>query len=68
MHPLYTQEKPLDQLFVHNHPSGNPKPSAEDYNITRRLVDAGNLLDINVLDHIIIGENDYYSFKKENDI
>ena len=55
-------------IFVHNHPSGNPKPSAEDYNITRRLVDAGNLLDINVLDHIIIGENDYYSFKKENDI
>lgn len=55
-------------IFAHNHPSGNPRPSAEDYNITRRLVDAGNLLDINVLDHIIIGENDYYSFKKENDI
>lgn len=55
-------------IFAHNHPSGNPRPSAEDYNITRRLIDAGNLLDINVLDHIIIGENDYYSFKKENDI
>ena len=55
-------------IFVHNHPSGNPKPSGEDYNITRRLVEAGNLLDINVLDHIIIGENDYYSFKKENDL
>lgn len=55
-------------IFAHNHPSGNPRPSEEDYNITRRLVDAGNLLDINVLDHIIIGENDYYSFKKENDI
>lgn len=53
-------------IFVHNHPSGNPKPSSDDFEITRRLVEAGNLLDINVLDHIIIGENNYYSLKKEN--
>lgn len=55
-------------IFAHNHPSGNPRPSADDFEITRRLMDAGEILDIKVLDHIIIGENDYYSFKKENDI
>lgn len=53
-------------IFAHNHPSGNPKPSKDDYAITERLVKIGELLDITVLDHIIIGENDYYSFKREN--
>lgn len=54
--------------FVHNHPSGSCKPSREDLLITRRLVEAGLILDIKVLDHIIIGRNNYYSFKKENNI
>lgn len=53
-------------IFAHNHPSGNPKPSKDDFAITDRLVKIGELLDITVLDHIIIGENDYYSFKREN--
>lgn len=53
-------------IFAHNHPSGNPKPSKDDFLITERLVDAGDLLDIKVLDHIIIGKDDFYSFKKES--
>lgn len=53
-------------IFAHNHPSGDIKPSADDLMTTRRLVEAGELLDIEVLDHIIIGKNDYYSFRREN--
>lgn len=52
-------------ILIHNHPSGEVVPSLEDKNITRRLVDAGKMLDIPVLDHIIIGENKYFSFKEE---
>lgn len=48
-------------LFVHNHPSGQIEPSAEDREITARLKQAGDLLGIRVLDHVIIGEG-YYSF------
>lgn len=54
-------------ILLHNHPSGDPKPSNEDINITKRLVEAGNLLGIKVLDHVIIGnESRYTSFKEEN--
>lgn len=53
-------------IFVHNHPSGDMNPSKYDLLTTKKLVDAGNILDIKVLDHIIIADNDYYSFKKEN--
>lgn len=53
-------------ILIHNHPSGDPHPSNEDINITKRLVDAGNLLGIKVLDHIIIGDNKYISFKEKN--
>lgn len=42
-------------LLVHNHPSGDPTPSAEDVRITRQLVEAGRIIDIKVLDHVIIG-------------
>lgn len=52
-------------IVTHNHPSGDPTPSAEDRNITSRLVDAGKALDINLLDHIITGRNSYYSFKEQ---
>lgn len=51
-------------ILVHNHPSGDPYPSMEDQNITRRLKKAGELLGINVIDHIIIGESDYLSFQE----
>jgi len=52
-------------IFVHNHPSGSPKPSDDDKQITRDLVFAGNIMQIKVLDHIIIGDNRYFSFADE---
>lgn len=55
-------------ICIHNHPSGNTLPSNEDYNLTNRLKQVGNLLGINVLDHIIISKNNYYSFKENGDI
>lgn len=51
-------------ILVHNHPSGNYAPSKEDKEVTKLLDNAGNLLGINVLDHIIIGKDGYYSFKE----
>ena len=44
-------------LLVHNHPSGDPTPSAEDIRITRQLIEAGKIIDIKVLDHVIVGRN-----------
>jgi DNA repair protein RadC len=52
-------------IFVHNHPSGDPQPSQEDRELTARLVKAGNVLGIQVLDHIIVGRNTYMSFADE---
>ncbi len=49
-------------VFVHNHPSGDPAPSQEDHKLTRELVWAARLLTIQVLDHVVIGHNTYYSF------
>ncbi|MCF8258051.1 MAG: DNA repair protein RadC [Flavobacteriales bacterium] len=49
-------------ILCHNHPSGNLKPSDEDISLTRKMRLAGQSIDIGVLDHIIIGEQDYYSF------
>ncbi len=49
-------------LFVHNHPSGDPTPSREDIDLTERLSEAGNLMGVRVLDHIIIGNGSYVSF------
>lgn len=51
-------------IIAHNHPSFDCKPSAEDLNITQRIVEAGNLLGIHCLDHIIVGGNDYVSLKE----
>ena len=52
-------------IFAHNHPSGEPKPSSEDKAITEDLVFAGRIMKIKVLDHIIIGEEQYFSFADE---
>ncbi len=52
-------------IFVHNHPSGNPAPSQNDKAVTRELVHAGSIMQIKVLDHIIIGDNTYFSFAGE---
>jgi DNA repair protein RadC len=49
-------------VLVHGHPSGCPEPSSEDIAITRRLRDAGELLGIRVLDHVIVGDGKHYSF------
>ncbi len=49
-------------ICVHNHPAGNPEPSPEDRKFTRQLVKAGEILSVKALDHIIIGNNDYFSF------
>lgn len=49
-------------VFVHNHPSGDPAPSPEDIEITRRLKQVGEVLGVRVLDHIVIGHDRYFSF------
>ncbi len=49
-------------IVVHNHPSGDPTPSAEDRAVTRQLVEAGRLLDLPVYDHVIVGADRYFSF------
>lgn len=49
-------------IYVHNHPSGDPTPSAEDRNCTKRLFEAGRILGVRVLDHIIVGDEDHFSF------
>ena len=51
-------------VLAHNHPSGDPAPSPDDMALTRRLVDAGRLLGVEVLDHIVIGEGRYVSFRE----
>jgi len=51
-------------ILVHNHPSGDPTPSPEDIRLTKKLMDAGEILEIHVLDHVIIGDNKYVSLKE----
>jgi len=53
-------------IVVHNHPSGDPTPSPEDVRVTEMLVDAGRLLDIAVLDHVVFGRNRWVSLKERN--
>ncbi len=52
-------------IFVHNHPSGDPEPSEDDIKLTERLAQAGEVMGIEVLDHIVIGNNNYLSLKRE---
>jgi DNA repair protein RadC len=52
-------------VLFHNHPSGDPKPSPDDVELTRRLVAAGELMGINVIDHVILADVRYYSFKEQ---
>lgn len=52
-------------VVLHNHPSGDPRPSAEDREVTRRLLAAGELLGIQLLDHVIVAEGGYFSFREE---
>ena len=62
------QEKVTSIILSHNHPSGNLMPSTADLELTKKLKAAGKLLDINVLDHLIIAEQGYYSFADEGRI
>ncbi|MHB0740805.1 JAB domain-containing protein [Peptostreptococcus anaerobius] len=55
-------------IITHNHPSGVVTPSKEDKDVTERCYDAGKIIGIELLDHIVVSEDDYYSFKKESDI
>jgi len=55
-------------VLGHNHPSGNPRPSEDDRQLTKKLVAAGKLLDITVIDHIIIGNERYYSFRDHGEM
>jgi DNA repair protein RadC len=59
------KESAASVIFVHNHPSGDPSPSREDIAITERLADAGEIIGIKVLDHVIIGYNNYVSMMEK---
>lgn len=52
-------------ILIHNHPSGDPSPSSEDIRVTKRMQEAGNLVGITLMDHIIIGDNRYISLKEQ---
>ena len=52
-------------ILLHNHPSGDPSPSEDDIKITQRIREAGELVGIRLMDHIILGENTYYSLREE---
>ena len=59
------QKNAVSIIILHNHPSGDPSPSREDMLTTKRIQDAGALIGIELLDHIIIGNNCYISFREE---
>lgn len=59
------QNYAVSLICVHNHPSGNTEPSIEDREFTEELFKAGKIMQVNVLDHVIIGDNKYYSFADE---
>lgn len=54
-------------VLLHNHPSGDPTPSKQDINVTKRLMEAGDIIGVNVLDHLVIGRPGYFSLK-ENEL
>ena len=52
-------------IIAHNHPSGNPEASQDDIKLTRRLIEAGTIMGIEIVDHIVIGEGKFISMKRE---
>ena len=59
------KESAASVIFIHNHPSGDPEPSSDDIEITNRLCKSCSILGISVLDHIIVAEGGYFSFKQK---
>ena len=59
------KESAKSVILIHNHPSGDANPSDEDINLTKNLIESGNLIGINFLDHIVIGRKSFYSFKED---
>lgn len=69
VHPREVFNNPIKKsaasiILIHNHPSGNPEPSVEDIDLTKRIVEVGKIIGISVLDHIIIGDGTYKSLKE----
>lgn len=62
------EKKAVFFILLHNHPSGDPSPSREDFELTRRMKECGDLMDVELSDHIIIGDNRYYSFRENKQI
>ncbi len=59
------KQEAVNIILIHNHPSGDPSPSAEDLRVTKRIKEAGNFVGITLMDHIIIGDNRYISLKEQ---
>ncbi len=60
------ESRAVSVILIHNHPSGNPLPSSQDREITEAVAKTGSMLGLPLLDHIIIGDNTFYSFRNEN--
>src|SRR3989344_2987328 len=60
------KESAYSVILVHNHPSGDPTPSDEDLRMTKRLLEAGEILGIKVLDHVIVGKEEWWSYTDHN--
>jgi DNA repair protein RadC len=60
------KNKATSIIFAHNHPSGHPEPSANDLALTKRLVEAGKIMGIEILDHLIVTKTGFLSFKEKN--
>ena len=63
--PFLINSEAASVIFAHNHPSGDPEPSEDDLAITKRLVETGKILGIEVTDHIIVAKERFYSFKEK---
>jgi len=59
------KSKAASVIFVHNHPSGDPEPSEDDLILTKKLVESGKILGIEVFDHIVVTKNGFFSFKEK---
>lgn len=65
---LVLQHQASGMILVHNHPGGDPRPSVQDQELTRRLQRAAREMDVRVLDHIVVSDEDYYSFQAQGQL